>query len=676
MHKEIIVGIDLGTTYSAIACLNQQGIPEIIANEEAERITPSVVLFEGSEIIVGSIAKQNAIAEPTKVVEFVKRQMGKPKEEWYFEHNGYEYSASEISSLILKKLKKDAEDKLGVTIKNAVITVPAYFNDSQREATIKSGKLAGLNVLRIVNEPTAAALTYGIHKAESKQNVLVFDLGGGTFDVTVMKIDGNYLQMLATNGDHMLGGKDWDDEIIRYVSEQFQTRYGLDPLDNLQAYQDIQSRAVQAKIAISSKPKTNIVCNHAGKSLNVELSRETFEKITTPLVDRCKTLVEIVLDEAKFKPSEIDTVLLAGGSTRMPIIKEMLGKFFGKEVNSSINPDECVAIGAAIQGALLGLERGLISKAAEKYLGGIKSTDVNSHSLGIVTLKNGKLHNSIIIPKNHPIPCEKSKSDYVTSYNNQTSLDIYLIQGEDVEPHNCTLLGAYEFCDIPPRPAGKSKLEVTFKYNLNGMVEVEAKDVLSSKVLPKKIKKDADLNNIKETAKPQDIALLIDCSGSMSGILEDAKKAAYSFLDRVGHQTKIGVISFGDFDAHIKMDLTYDIQNLKMAIGSLSASGGTPMESAISLADTVMLKNNGVQNIMILLTDGQPDDRNQTITIANKAKKRGVKIITIGIGSGVDSNFLKQVASVLDDYHYVDEGFELSETFINIATELSSQISR
>lgn len=284
MSKNFIVGIDLGTTFSAIAHINQNGIPEIVPNEEGERITPSVVLFEDEGITVGSIAKQNAVAEPTKVVEFVKRQMGKSKDEWYFEHHGNKYGAAEISSLILEKLKKDGEEKLGTAIKDAVITVPAYFGEGQREATIAAGRLAGLNVVRIINEPTAAALAYGIHKVGSKQNVFVFDLGGGTFDVTVMKIDGNHIQMLATNGDHMLGGKDWDDEIIRYISEQYQARYGLDPLDDLQAYQDIQSRAVQAKISLSSRPKANIICNYAGKSLNIELTKEIFESVTDHLV--------------------------------------------------------------------------------------------------------------------------------------------------------------------------------------------------------------------------------------------------------------------------------------------------------------------------------------------------------------------------------------------------------
>lgn len=696
MAKEVIVGIDLGTTYSAIAYINDFGKPEIIPNAEQSMITPSVVYFEGSdEIVVGEDARNMAIVEPSKVVEYVKRQMGNNKDEWCFEYRGKEYNAAEVSSLILSKLKSDAEKALSADIKDAVITVPAYFNDGQREATIKAGQLAGLNVLRIINEPTAAALAYGVHKIGSKQHVLVFDLGGGTFDVTVMRIEGNHIQMLATNGDHLLGGKDWDDEIIKYVSEQFQTRFGLDPLDDLQAYHDIQSRSVQAKIALSSRPKTSLVCNFSGKSLNIEITKDLLEKITAHLVDRCKTLVEIVLDEAKLKSSLIDTVLLAGGATRMPMIREMLKNYFGKLPDSSINPDECVAIGAAIQGALLSLEKGLISKLAEKYLGGITSTDINSHSLGIVSLKDGELHNSIIIPKNHPIPCQKSKSDYVTSSYNQTSLDIYLTQGEDANPENCTVLGSYEFYDIPPRPAGKTKLEIIFKYNLNGMVEVDARDVTSNKALPKKVKKEEiDLNNLSaKVAKPVDIVFVIDFTGSMGPYIDGIKTNIYSFVDELAKNNvgwKLGFVSFGDVfigEPINVMKLTGLVDNFKTSVASQRMLGGgdEPESQLDGLFEALNIDfTSRSQAVFILITDSSPHEpdgkgRNSDEFI-RKAKMRNAIVHIVGPNLPVYKKIANETGGMLIDIRSNSDMKKilntLSENIINIATELSSQISR
>lgn len=666
------VGIDLGTTFSAIAHINEFGIPEIIPNSEVERITPSIILFEDDEIIVGTLAKQNAVAMPDKIVEFTKREMGKSINEYSREFSGKIYSAEQLSSLILKKLKEDAEVYLDCQISDAVITVPAYFNEFQRAATVEAGKLAGLNVLRIINEPTAAALAFGVRKAGMTQIVIVFDLGGGTFDVTIMEIKGRSIQMVATNGDHMLGGKDWDDEIIRYVARLFEEEYGIDPLEDSSAYQDLQLKSVQAKIVLSSRPRTKILFGYKGKYLNLELTEEKFRELTVSHLERCKTLMEVVLNEAKLKPQQIDTVLLTGGSTRMPMVREKLRNFFGKEPNASVNPDEVVALGAAVQGAMLQVTKGMASANIVKMLGGITSQDVNPHSLGTVVLKEGRLHNSIIIPKNMLIPTERSRSDYVTSYNNQTSLDVYLLQGEDDDPRCCTLLGSYEFYDIPPRPTGKSQIEITYKYNLNGMVEVEAKDMVSSKQLPKKIKKEEINLETLEVTQPLDVALLLDASGSMSGQkIEDAKKAVFNFLDQLQGTIRVGLINFGGPGTHVRKQLTSDYSSVKKEIMGLKAFGSTPMDRAISLADECMLQNKNMINVMVVLTDGQPNDPDTTEQKANAAKAKGIRIIAIGVGSDVDSTFLHSIASP-EDYHFVSESVKLSSTFINIATELSS----
>src|SRR6186713_2961312 len=272
------VGIDLGTTFSAIAHIDAYGKPQIIPNAESERITPSVILFDGLNAIIGSTAKQNAVAEPEKIVDFVKREMGRSKAQFHREFAGKVYSAEELSALMIKKLKNDAEKYLGETITDVVITVPAYFNDAERTATLHSGQLAGLNVLRIINEPTSAALAYGLDKLDDDQTVFVFDLGGGTFDVTIMRIENNHIRMVASNGDHMLGGKDWDDVIVNWVAEEFDTVHGENPLLDLQSYQDLYNRALTAKIQLSSRTRTTIVHSYNGKSIKLEMTREEFEQ--------------------------------------------------------------------------------------------------------------------------------------------------------------------------------------------------------------------------------------------------------------------------------------------------------------------------------------------------------------------------------------------------------------
>src|SRR6476619_685637 len=283
-----VIGIDLGTTFCAVAHIDPYGKPQIIPNAESERLTPSVILFDGPSVIVGTLAKNNAVAEAERIVDFVKREMGKPKEQFQREFGGKVYSAEELSALILRKLKSDAEKYLKEPVTDALITVPAYFNDAERTATITAGQLAGLNVLQIINEPTAAAVAYGLDKLDENHTVFVFDLGGGTFDVTIMRIDGHKMTMLATNGDHRLGGKDWDDVIVNYVAEEFDREHGENPLLDLQSFQDLQTRSVAAKIQLSNRPQATIVHQHHGKSIKVDLTREQFETQSRHLVEKCK----------------------------------------------------------------------------------------------------------------------------------------------------------------------------------------------------------------------------------------------------------------------------------------------------------------------------------------------------------------------------------------------------
>jgi len=473
----LAVGIDLGTTFSAIAYLNEQlGKAEIIPNKESERITPSVVMFEDESVIVGRIARDAAVAESDRVVEFVKREMGKSLEDFSFELNGKNFSAETISAFILKKLKNDAEDYLGRPITDAVITVPAYFNDAERNATKNAGTIAGLNVIRIINEPVAAALAYGLDKLGKDQTVFVFDLGGGTFDVTIIKIEGNNINMIATNGDHRLGGKDWDDAIIGYVSEKFQQEHGLDPLDDRQAYQDLQNRAVQAKITLTQRPKAKIFCTYAGKMLTIELTREKFEELTSVLVERCRSLSEYVLEEVKLSWNDIDTVLLAGGSTRMPMIKEMLKKITGKQLCEEVNPDECVALGAAYQAGMLKLAGEVSANPMVNKLKSIEIHLINSHTLSTAlwddqTESNYKYP---MIPKMTRIPTQK-QGNFRTAFDNQTTVKIEVLEGEADALEDLTKLGECLLTGLPPRPKGQA-IEVVFNYNEDGMLEINAQD--------------------------------------------------------------------------------------------------------------------------------------------------------------------------------------------------------
>lgn len=669
MTKNLFIGIDLGTTFSAIAHINEHGEPEMIENAEGQRTTPSAVLFDGDEIIVGSYAKENAVVYPGQVAEHVKRHMGDKL--YHFEYRGRKYSASEISSFILNKLKKDAEEKLGESIEDVVITVPAYFGDTQRRATIEAGEMAGLRVTQLINEPTAAAYSYGLHQLGKDQRVLVFDLGGGTFDVTVIEILGDRIEVKATNGDHQLGGTDWDEVLIRYIAEEFESIYGISPYKDEEDYQALKEKALSAKISLSNLPRVNIIYGCKGKSIKEEISRERFEEIASRLVDQCRMLTELVLKEANYKKTHIGVVLLAGGATRMPSVVTMLREYFKKEPNKSLNPDECVALGAAVKAALLKKESWALPGKKKTWALPSKMEDINvtSHSFGLAVLKDGELVNSIIIPKNTPYPKEKSRSDYVTSYDNQESLDIYVLEGEAEDPRDCELVGSYQIYDIPKRSAGQTRLKVTYGYNENQIVEVKAIDLKNDKALPLRQIEDADLEQI-ATSRGMDIALLIDCSVSMSGTpLKDAKNAALSFINnfRVPNG-RVGLITFPGGVVH-KLD--HDFHSVKNKMKRLDAYNSTPMTEALDLAHNQMLVSGELDGVIVVLSDGAPDNSSSAESSAQIAKNKGLKIITIGV-SGADEEFLRKIASSPEDYYFCNQSFELENTFINIATQLTS----
>ena len=498
-----VVGIDLGTTFSAIAHVNEHAQEEIVPNAESERITPSVIMFEDDLVTVGKVAKQNASAVPEDIVEFVKRDMGKSKEDFFRDFGGKQYSAEELSALVLQKLKQDAEAYLDTEITEAVITVPAYFGDAEREATRNAGQIAGLEVLQVMNEPTAAAIAYGIDLHGSDQTAFVFDLGGGTFDVTIMRgVSGSKMEMIATNGDHRLGGKDWDDKIITYVAQIFEDEHGENPLTDLHTYQDIQLNAISAKESLSRRQKARIVCNYNGKSSRVELTREKFDELTSDLVERCSAMCDVVLAEAGMTWIDIDVVLLVGGSTRMPMVQEMISNISGKDIDPrEVNPDDVVALGAAIQGTLRQIEEVVIEGTSEtateedipdavvdRFIGPdggltVTVTDGATHNLGIVLHKETTEGNEgyiyTMIPKMTPVPCEM-EDQFGTLVDNQTSLLVQVIQGLEQNQQEDELIKFENHklgeCTLQ-LPSGLPKgapIDVTYKYNLDQTLEVTA----------------------------------------------------------------------------------------------------------------------------------------------------------------------------------------------------------
>ncbi len=459
-----IIGIDLGTTNSCVAVI-EGGEPTVIPNAEGNRTTPSVVAYsKKGERLVGETAKRQAITNPDQTVTSIKRHMGSNHKETL---NGKEHTPQEISAMILQKLKRDAEAYLGGEVKEAVITVPAYFTDSQRQATKDAGKIAGLDVKRIINEPTAAALAYGLED-DKDQTILVFDLGGGTFDVSILELGDGVFEVIATSGNNHLGGDDFDQKVIDFLAEEFKKEYGIDLRKDRMAMQRLKDAAEKAKKELSSLMTTNInlpfitQTEDGPKHLDMDLTRAKFEELTTDLVEKSMGPTRQALKDAGLEPSDIDEVILVGGSTRIPAVQEAVKKIIGREPHKGINPDEVVAMGAAIQGGVMSGD-----------VNDIVLLDVTPLSLGIETL--GGVFTRLI-DRNTTIPTEKSKI-FSTAADNQTSVDIHVLQGERKMAKDNKTLGRFQLMNIPPAPRGVPQIEVTFKIDTNGIVHVSAKDL-------------------------------------------------------------------------------------------------------------------------------------------------------------------------------------------------------
>ena len=573
-----ILGIDLGTTNSAMAVL-EGGVPTIIVNAEGDRTTPSVVAFrKDGEKLVGRVAKNQAVTNPENTVSSIKRFMGRKHSEVSselktisykiksgkdgrnaVELNGKEYTPEELSSMVLQKLKTDAEAYIGSKITQAVITVPAYFNDMQRQATKDAGKIAGLEVLRIINEPTAAALAYGLDKSETTHKVMVFDLGGGTFDVSILEIGEGVFEVDATNGDNHLGGDDWDKAVLDWMADKFKAEYGIDLREDKMALQRLREEAEKTKVALSSGLTATInlpfiTADASGpKHMNYEMSRAEFEKVTGHLLDRCKKPVEQALKDAGIKPDQLEEVILVGGSTRMPAVQTLVQQLTGKTPNMSVNPDEAVALGAAIQGGILGGE-----------VKDILLLDVTPLSLGVETL-GGVM--TKLIERNTTIPVRKSET-FTTAADGQNSVEIHVLQGEREMASANKTLGRFHLMNIPPAPRGIPQIEVTFDIDANGIVNVSAKDRGTGQEQKITITGSTALND-------QEVDRMVKDAEEHA---EDDKKKkeemeSRNLADSLIYQSEKSLKDFGEkIPSNVKVDVENKIEELKSALSGTDIS--------------------------------------------------------------------------------------------------------
>ena len=671
-----VIGIDLGTTYSAVAHITADGKAEVIPDEEGRATTPSVIYLGESTPLVGYEAKTHQGEGSTEIASFFKRNMGDPN--FVLTFRGQRYTPIDLSALVLATMKAQAERFLGKPVRDAVITVPAYFTHVERQATIDAGQKAGINVLSIISEPTAAALAYGLRPSVQRQQVVVYDLGGGTFDVSLVEITADALTVKGTDGDHRLGGKDWDDRLIRYLQDRFQTEFGVDLVGD-----DINQLLVQTetlKRSLSARMSADIRLQAQGQTVTYTVTREQFDSLCQDLLERTGQLVINVLQEAGLTWDQIDGIVPVGGSTRMPMVRAYIEQLSGKTLMGGINPDEAVALGAAIQ-AQMEMERR--SGSPTRAIGGRRQVqDVIAHSLGLIAESEDRSRylNSILIPRNLPIPSTRARPFKMRlRRSGDTTLEVFLTQGETDNPQHSAYLGRYIFTNFPSVRDGTAVLDITYAYDQNGVVTISAVERSTGQPLTLTIEPvppdvpSRFLESPKITRERDHITLymVFDVSGSMSGRpLDDAKRAAEKLVSECDlSTTSIGLMAVSD-STHVDQAATQNANEITRAIRHMHA-GSTGGGNSGHPFDEIYNRLQQLQGlrIAIVLADGVWSNQSLAIKRAKRCHEAGIQIIAIGFG-GADEAFLRAIASSTD-LSLLTSQDKLSDAFSTIAREIT-----
>ena len=688
----IRVGIDLGTTFSAVARIDPgTGKPVVIKNSFGLATTPSVLCFErDGNVLFGEDAKNMQSVGDANAVAFFKRSMG--KDMFSVDILGKDYTATDLSAILLKKLKEEAERQCGEIIDAAVITVPAYFTHKERSATIEAGKRAGLEVIAIINEPTAAAFAYGLNEKNGEQTVLIYDLGGGTFDVTLARINRNEINILGSDGDHELGGKDWDDCIARYLASEFLEKYGVDLSEDPEMIASLLVTAENVKKQLTSRDVVNVPIVYRGVRGSVEITGDIFESISQFLLGTTRDVTERLLSAVEISWREIDGVILVGGSTRMRMIQDYVTEMSGREPLSGVNVDEAVALGAAIRanitekgeaiaaigGRLFGRNRNSNAIAIQ---GAKAVTDVTAHSLGMISISaDGEEYvNSIIIKKNSKIPASNTRPFNLRTRAKDNELEVYVLQGEYRRPLDNTVINKYVISKIERTSSANAVIEVTYQYTANGVIEVSAVQKETGKKLPIKIEPVPDDmswadgspkdNPVNAGIPDVDVLLTVDLSGSMSGPpLKEAQKAMKEFVDQMDRgYTRIGLIPFAE-SAKCVAAPTDDFNKIKRMIDKLNIGeeyGFGTSAHPFDVGFKELQKRSADVKYIIVLTDGMWSYCDAAIAAAKKCHEAGIEVMALGFGTA-DHDFLKKIAST-DEFASITELSELGGSFSKIA---------
>jgi len=684
------VGIDLGTTFSAVARIDPDtGKPIIIKNSFDSPTTPSVLCFErDGNILFGEDAKNMQSVGDTNAIAFFKRSMG--KEMFSVDILGKTYTATDLSAILVKKLKDEAEQQIGEKIDSAVITVPAYFTHKERTATIEAGKRAGLDVIAIINEPTAAAFAYGLNEKKREQTVLIYDLGGGTFDVTLARINQDEITILGSDGDHELGGKDWDDCIARFLASEFFEKYGVDLSEDPEMVASLLVIAENVKKQLTAKDTVSVSITYQDVRGTIEITEEIFESISQFLIGATKDVTERLMDSVGLSWPQIDGVILVGGSTRMRMIHNYIYEMSGKPPMSGVNVDEAVALGAAIRanitekGDAIATISGLFGRTKSSGLSiqGAKAvTDVTAHSLGMISISSeGEEYiNSIIIKKNAKIPASNTKPFNLRTRAKDNELEVYVLQGEHKRPLDNTIINKYTISKIERTSPPNSVIEVTYEYTSNGVIEVSAIQKETGKKLLIKIESvPADMewtdgspkDNPDNTSTPDvEVLLTVDLSGSMSGDpLIEAKKAMKKFVDEMDNGfVKIGLAPFAN-NVHCELSPTDNYIKVKKMIDALEITDRYGYGNSAHPFDVGYLelrRNSADIKYIIVLTDGMWGCSEPATSSAIKCHKAGIEVIALGFGTA-DYSFLKKIAST-DEFASLTDLSELGGSFSKIA---------